>query len=517
MRFLALPRGDWLLVVGGAVLLCAAYPPFHVLLPSFVCLIPAVWLVMDGLADPRPVRRHLVQGFWFGLFANGLVLYWMVVALWHFTSLAALGYLASVVILALYSGSVFALSGWVTRRTGLGLLVTFPVFWTAAEWAIGHQGDIGFPWLGLGTSLTGYPTLVQVADVVGARGVTYLLVLANTALALAWRQREQRRSAITLASAVVVGTALVLGYGVIRERGLTLRPVATVALLQPNVGWEEKWEPGERERIVASALALADSAVQTRQTDLVVWPEAAVPGYFFQHPTWETAIGDLSRASGVPQVVGGIDIEFEPRREAGADGRAAYEYFNAVFLFDSLGRYRSQPVYRKRYLVPITERVPFLDPRWFDLRFFGGFGRGTEQPVYEITAGTFGVFICYESAFEDLSRIYRARGADFLVNVTNDAWFGRTAAPYQHAAHLVMRAIETRVGIARAANSGISEFVDPLGRELRQTALYERSVVIGQVLTTDSVPVYVRWGDWVGTGALVLSAVLVLYAVTRRR
>jgi apolipoprotein N-acyltransferase len=463
------------------------------------------------------VRRHLVQGFWFGLFANGLVLYWMVVALWHFTSLAALGYLATIVILALYSGSVFALAGWVTRRTGLGLLVTFPVFWTAAEWAIGHQGDIGFPWLGLGTSLTGYPTLVQVADLVGARGVTYLLVLANTALALAWRGREQRRSAITLASAVVVGTALVLGYGVIRERGLTLRPVATVALLQPNVGWEEKWEPGERERIVASALALADSAVQARQMDLVVWPEAAVPGYFFQHPTWETTIGDLSRASGVPQVVGGIDIEFEPRREAGADGRAAYEYFNAVFLFDSLGRYRSQPVYRKRYLVPITERVPFLDPRWFDLRFFGGFGRGTEHPVYEITAGTFGVFICYESAFEDLSRIYRARGADFLVNVTNDAWFGRTAAPYQHAAHLVMRAIETRVGIARAANSGISEFVDPLGRELSQTALYERSVVIGQVMTTDSVPLYVRWGDWVGTGVLVLSAVLVLYAVTRRR
>ncbi len=517
MRFLALPRGDWLLVVGGAVLLSAAYPPFHLLLPSFICLIPAVWLLADGLEDDRPVRRHLVQGFWFGLFANGLVLYWIVVALSHFTSLAALGYLAAVVILALYSGTVFALSGWVTRRTGLGVLVTFPVFWTVAEWAIGHQGDIAFPWLGLGTSLTGYPTLVQVADVIGARGVTYLLVLANTALALAWRRREDRRSAITLASAVVVGTALVLGYGVMRERSLTLRPVATVALLQPNVGWEDKWEPNEGEQIVASALTLADRALQTPRPDLLVWPEAAIPGYFFQHPTWETAIGDLSRASGVPQLVGGLDIEFEPGRDPAADARVAYQYFNAAFLFDSLGRYPAQPVYRKRYLVPITERVPFVVPHWFDLRFFGGFGRGTEHPVYEITAGSFGVFICYESAFEDLSRIYRARGADFLVNITNDAWFGRTAAPYQHAAHLVMRAIENRVGIARAANSGISEFVDPLGREHRRTPLFEKTFVVDEVLTTDSMPLYVRWGDWVGTGTLISGAVLVLFTVSRRR
>ncbi len=516
MRSLALPRSDWLLVVGGAVLVGAAYPPFHLLLPSFVCVIPAVWLVSDGLSDPRPIRRHLAQGFWFGLFANGLVLYWMVVALWHFTSLAALGYLATA-ILALYSASVFALSGWVTRRTGLGLLVTLPVFWTAAEWAIGHQGDIGFPWLGLGTSLTGYPTLVQIADLIGARGVTFLLVLANTALALAWRRRGERRSAIRLAASVAIGILLAVSYGVIRERRLTLREVATVSLLQPNIGWEEKWEPAERERVVASALALADSAVRVRRLDLVVWPEAAIPGYFFQHPTWETAVGNLSRAYAVPQVVGGLDIEFQDRRDPDTGEGTSYEYFNAAFLFDSLGRYRQHPVYRKRYLVPITERVPFLNPQWFNLRFFGGFGRGSDYPVYEIAAGTFGVFICYESAFEDLSRIYRARGADFLVNVTNDAWFGRTAAPYQHAAHLVMRAIENRVGIARAANSGISEFVDPLGRAHRQTGLYERTLVIGEVLTTDSVPLYVRWGDWVGIATLVVSGILVLYAVTRRR
>src|SRR5207253_2785902 len=97
----------------------------------------------------------------------------------------------------------------------------------------------------------------------------------------------------------------------------------------------------------------------------------------------------------------------------------------------------------------------------------GGFSPGSTLPLYPSPLGRFGVVICYESAFDDLARRYRAAGADFLVNITNDAWYGRTAGPYQHATHLVMRAIETRAGIARAANDGISEFVDPLGRTAR--------------------------------------------------
>jgi apolipoprotein N-acyltransferase len=108
------------------------------------------------------------------------------------------------------------------------------------------------------------------------------------------------------------------------------------------------------------------------------------------------------------------------------------------------------------------------------------------------------VVICFESAFEDLPRKYRARGADFLVNVTNDAWFGRTSAPGQHASHLVLRAIETRMGIARAANSGISEFVDPLGHAYAASELEQEAVVADRLRTSDVITLYVRWGDWVG-------------------
>jgi apolipoprotein N-acyltransferase len=509
VRALALPRDDWRLIVGGAVLLCAAYPPFHLFLPSFLCLVPAVWLIMAGAEDPRPVRRHLVQGFWFGLLGNGLVLYWITVALWRFSRLSALGYLVTIVVLGVSCAAAFAVTGWVVRRTRVGPVVVFPIVWTTVEWAIGHLPQVGFPWLGLGTSLTGYPTVVQLADIVGARGITYLLALANAALAMAWLRRSDRKRGALLAGGVVVGLVLAWGYGVARERGLAVRPVGRIAVLQPNVGWSEKWEPALQDSIVEGLLNLSARALYESRPGLVVWPEAAVPGYFHRHPQWRRRIAELSRATGTPQLVGGF--HYVP----GEGG--SYEYYNAAFLFDSLGRDAGQPVYHKQYLVPITERVPFLNPRWFKVRFFEGYGFGEPGPVYAVPAGRFGVLICYESAFEDVSRRYRREGADFLVNITNDAWFGGTSAVYQHAAHLVMRAIENRVGIARAANSGISEFVDPLGRRHRRTALDTRTFVAHELVTTDAVTLYTRWGDWVGTLVLVLTAGLVGFGWWRGR
>jgi len=163
-------------------------------------------------------------------------------------------------------------------------------------------------------------------------------------------------------------------------------------------------------------------------------------------------------------------------------------------------------------VVPITEKVPFLPSEWFDLEFFGSFAEGDLGPVFDTTIGGFGVIICYESVFENLSRDYRRRGADFLVNITNDAWFGRTAATYQHAAHLVMRAIENRVGIARSANTGISEFVDPLGRASERTRVYVEAAVVATLVTSDVQTLYVRLGDWVGVLSVVGTGVLLAFA-----
>jgi len=501
-------RADLVAAAATAVLLFVAYPPVSLVVPSFIALVPFLWRLADRLEPGGPGAGPdgaAKLGFWTGLLANGLVLYWMVVALWHFTPLSALGYLATILILAAWWAALAWAAVAVQRRTGLPLWAVFPLLWTAVEWLIGHQGEVGFPWLGLGTSLTSVPVLVQWADAAGARGVTLWLAWVNVLVMVALRQRRWKSAAAAFATVAVAAA-----YGVWRERTIALKPVTVVAVVQPNVGYDEKRQRREEDALVLQLLRLTERAESLPGVRLVAWPEAAAEGYFVDHQVWVQWIGSAARRTRVPILAGTLDAQLYPNGTA--------DVYNAAFFFDSTGSDASWPSYRKKYLVPIVERVPFVNPRWFgNLKWFGGFAHGDRFPVYRFAEGGFGVLICYESAFEDLARLYRARGADFLVNITNDAWFGRTAAPYQHAAHLVMRAIETRMGVARAANTGISEYVDPLGRTYDRTPLEVERVEADTVWTTAGRTLYVRLGDWVGLFSLIGSAALFVAAFARRR
>jgi apolipoprotein N-acyltransferase len=499
-----------LLIAAGALLLAGSYPPFRLPALSFVALVPAV-LVVRRLERAQDARAPLRSGFWYGVATQGLVLYWLVIALWHFTPFSALGYLATVAVYGLWYALLFWFVVRVRARLPLvPLWVVFPVAWTAVEWAIGHQGDIRFPWLGLGTSLADAPVLVQWADIAGARGVTLWLAWCSVMLveALTGRRDEGRGKGWALArglAPVVATIACAWGYGAWRMKTLPLRDVGTVGLIQPNEGFREKWDPRHADSVVAKLVDMSRALAARGRLDLVAWPEAAVPNVLWWEPAWDGAIATLARETRTPIVTGALHAS------APGVGSRNYDYYNAAYFYDSTGQWRTAPVYAKHYLVPVVERVPFVPVRLFRAvpglgRWSGGFAPGRELPLYHAAIGRFGVLICYESAFEDLARGYRREGADFLVNITNDAWYGRTAGPYQHAAHLVLRAIETRAGIARAANDGISEFVDPLGRSYAATDLETEASTAGPLRTSDVIPPYVRLGDWVGT--LVVMATL---------
>lgn len=482
------------LVAVGAALLAASYPPFRLPLLSFIAVAPAVVLVRR-LEQECHARDALRWGFAYGFVTQGAVLYWLVVALWHFTPLSALGYLATIVIFGLWHGLLFWLVLRVRRRLpAVPFALVFPLAWTAVEWAVGHQGDIRFPWLGLGSSLGDAPVLVQWADVAGARGVTLWLVWCNVMLVAAFLGERgagsgsfRWRPAVTVLATVLAAW----GYGTWRMHTLPLRELGSVGLVQPNEGFREKWDPRHADSVVARLVTMSRQLESGGRLDLLVWPEAAVPGWLAETPAWDAQIAALAREGHTPILTGGLHAV---TRDA---------YYNAAFFYDSSGQWRAYPVYGKHYLVPVVERVPFVPVRLFRRvpglgNWSGGFSPGSTLPLYSSSLGRFGVVICYESAFEDLARRYRAAGADFLVNITNDAWYGRTAGPYQHATHLVMRAIETRTGIARAANDGISEFVDPLGRAYSATGLEVEAVVSGRLRTSDVISPYVRLGDWVG-------------------
>jgi apolipoprotein N-acyltransferase len=506
------------LVALGAVALAASYPPFPLPPLSFFAITPAVLLVRQA-AQAGDTRAGFRWGWWYGLATNGLVLYWMVFALWHFTPFSALGYLATVAALGLFTACLF----WLVVRLQLAaprvpLWVTFPVAWTALEWLIGHIGDIRFPWLGLGTSLADAPLLVQWADVAGARGVTLWLAWCNVMIVEAATRKRGAWGVGRGLAPVVTTFILALGYGVWREKTLPVREVGVVGLIQPNEGFREKMDPAHADDVVAKLLTLSQGLMALARPQLVVWPEAAIPGYFFENPEWDQAISGLARASHTPILAGGLHADPSAPRPI--------PYYNAAFFYDSTGDRSSHPVYGKHYLVPIVERVPFVPVSWMRRlpgvgRWSGGFARGQDLPVYQTAIGRFGVVICYESAFEDLPRRYRARGADFLVNITNDAWFGRTSAPAQHASHLVLRAIETRMGIARAANSGVSEFLDPLGYAYHRTSLGSEDAIADRLRTSDVTTLYVRWGDWVGLlsvlGTLGFGAAVIQSAIRNRK
>src|SRR6266496_1028699 len=211
------------LVAVGAVLLAASYPPFRFPVLSFVAIAPAIVLLRERERE-GDARGALRWGFWYGFASQGAVLYWLVVALWHFTPLSALGYLATITIFGLWHGLLFWFVLRVRQRMpAVPLWLVFPVAWTAVEWGVGHQGDIRFPWLGLGTSLGDAPVLVQWADVAGARGVTLWLAWANVMLVDALLgSRAQGAGSGTLrwrpVAAMLASVVCAGAYGVWRER-----------------------------------------------------------------------------------------------------------------------------------------------------------------------------------------------------------------------------------------------------------------------------------------------------------
>lgn len=496
--------------LASAALFAICFPPFKLVLPALLCLVPmAVFIarLADGTGTARGAAR---VGFWFGLVGYGCNLYWIAIALSIYTKLAILGYFASLLVLAPVTAAAGAALYAIRRLTKLPLALILPVVWSASEVVLNRMSDLAFPWLPLGLAASRVPVLAQIAEITGVRGISFWMAATAGLLADAWLLRHvagavQRRVAFAGVLALFVAV-----YGVVRMKFIRTRTLAPIAIVQPNIPQLDKWQEENRERIVGMIAALTRESMKG-DAALVVLPEVALPGFLSEHPEWQDTLRALTAIDKTPIIFGVLDLVWK--------GPENYEYFNAAMLADSTGATNSQPSYHKAKLVPIVERVPFINPAWFrNLRYFGGLGRGREQIAYRLPFGEAGVLICYESIFPEISREYRKRGADVLLNITNDAWFGRSLAPYQHEAHLALRAIENRVGVVRSANTGISGYIDPLGRTQDRTPLFEARTATYRAETTSIITPYVRFGDWLGVLSLIFTAVgAIAYGSRRKR
>jgi apolipoprotein N-acyltransferase len=471
------------------LLLALSFPKFGHGAVAWVALVPLL-VALHGATGWRAARLGYVTG---AVSALGL-LYWTALVVVQYGGLPLAVGVAVMAALCLAFALFPLLFGWAVGRLvgafGTAGLLGAPFAWVATELLRVHT-FFEFPWCLLGYSQHAFLPVIQVASVTAVYGVSFLLAASSSLLAYALLEaRVPRRRAALAALALLAGAAWGGGAwamrGEVKESGRVV-----VGLVQGGIRQEDKWAPGSAWDNVDSHLELTAEAAG-RGARLVVWPESAVPFLFDLSPR----LADLLRETVVRRRVhlffGNDDIERPP----GGERRL---YVGAKLLSPE-GRLAAR--YRKIHLVPFGEYVP-LGP----LFTLGGrvaaklvqevsdFSPGTEAVTGEVDGHRIGGYICYEAIFPGLVRRFPAQGAELLVNVTNDAWYGTTSAPYQHLAMAAFRAVENRRYMVRAANTGITAVVDPRGRVLEATRLFDRGVLVREVPFVAETTFYTRRGD----------------------
>jgi apolipoprotein N-acyltransferase len=499
------------------LLLAAAFPPLDLTLVAFVGLVPLLSVLEElaASARDRPLRAWGGSAFGAGTvagFAYFLPLLWWIVVLdapaltipWvrYPGTLAISGYLG------LFPG-LFALAYvWIRARTALPPLVVAPPLWAVSEILRG-VGDLGFPWGEIGYSQCPNGPALQAAALFGIRGIGAWIVATNALALRATRPGGLRPAPILL---LVAAIGLPMIPGAVRLARLETGETVRVALVQPDVGNAEKWNPDRRADIFETMGRLSRGGVEAG-AELVVWPETAAPCYLLKDRVWRPWVEALTDSLGVPLFLGVPDY----RVETDEDGERRVVYFNAGVLFEP-GRGMTGRMDKIR-LVPFGERIPFAGViPGLDRVDFGeaDFVPGEEPVVFDLGEWSFGNLVCLEAVFSGHTRELVSRGADFLVTITNDSWFGAGSGAEQHARMAVARCVETGCGMARAANSGISLGADAGGRIFGRTALFERALSVVDVPRHRVPTPYQRWGDWVGRLSILVTAVLAVAAYRRR-
>jgi len=441
-----------------AVLLILSFPNFNLSFLAWIALVPLLFAI-EGRTPREAFRLAYICG---AVFFLGTI-YWLI----HVT---LPGMIAVALFLALYFGLFGFALNYVLPITDYQLLFFIPALWVGIEWLRSHLLG-GFGWALLAHSQSNALAVIQISDITGAYGTSFLVILVNAAIYITIKDMKKKtvRTIPCLAAAVLV-LYISVAYGIVRMKNVFTGETLKVSVVQGNIPQKEKWDPDLSGRILDKYERLTNEAAKDRP-DLIVWPETSVPGFLETERNLSDRMKSLAVSSGTHVLVG------VPREED-----SYLRLYNSAVLFSDEGRVVDR--YDKMHLVPFGEYVPFKRFLSFVEKFakspIGDFSPGKEYRVFKffierkfgsadaawklLKKAKFSCLICFEDIFPDLTRQFVKNGAVFLVNITNDAWFGRSSAPYQHMQCSVFRAVENRVNVIRAANTGISCFIDQKGR-----------------------------------------------------
>jgi len=472
-----------LLVALSAGLLALSFSSFNLWIFAWCAFIPFFF----ALRNKGRLRAFFIA-YLGGFIFWSLSIYWLI----HVT---LLGLFILIFYLSLYFGAFGFLYSISDKFSPLRRMFFLSSAWVLLEY-LRSSLFTGFPWSLLGYSQYTNPILIQLADITGAWGVSFLLIFINyaTFFLLSWGKKSGAK--IILIPAAILITCLLYGFYKVNFSAQVKGKPVKISVIQGNIPQELKWDEAARDYIFQAYKELTLKASEDKP-GLIIWPEASAPGLFGEDDKLFQDIFTLAKNAKANLLLGAVSINRQ-------------DYFNSALLVDSSGNLNG--LYHKLHLVPFGEYIP--------LKKFFPFLQ-TIVPIGDIKAGSrhtifskpdkFAVLICFEDLFPELSRTFVKQGALFLVNITNDAWYKQSSAANQHLAASVFRAVENRVYLARAANTGISCFISPQGKVISIVKQGDKEIFVpgfrtGSIFLTAHQPTfYNRFGDFFVFACLIFA------------
>jgi apolipoprotein N-acyltransferase len=492
------------------ILLILAFPNFDLEFFAWFALVPFFYSIEGkGLYDSFKL------GFLTGFISFLGIFYWIIIAVHTYGNIPLVISIPILLLLvgylSLFIGAFAFLTRLIQLRMGIENILFVPVLWTALEYLRSFL-LAGFPWAYLGhTQYLNLP-FVQMADITGVYGLSFVILLVNTVLFTAlrqWRKRTFPFKEVTFAVLVLLGFLI---YGYLRmndvDQEAARSPSLKVGLVQGNIDQSIKWDESFQLETLKIYRRLSLKVAEGKP-DLIIWPETATPFFFQEEKKYQPLVLEIPENANAFLLFG---TPFYKARGGKID------YYNSAFLVSPSKELIAR--YDKIHLVPFGEYIP-LRKLLFFIESSIGEGIGNFKPgkgivTLSLPQGKFGVLICFEIIFPDLCRRFVKEGADFLVTTTNDAWFGRTSAPYQHLSMATFRAIENRVFVARAANTGISAIIDPKGKVVKQGDIFTEEAMSGTIRIMKNKTFYTLYGDVFAWICSAFSIILLGYALLQK-
>jgi len=465
------------------LLIILSQPPFPFFFLAYFSIVPLLLsLKEDGS------KADFFSGLKTGIIAFTGLIYWVVIAMNRYGGINIGASVACMLLLSLYLALYTAfftyILSFLRSKLSVPTYLCAPFVWTLLEYVRNYMLS-GFPWALLAYSQHSFLPFIQICSFTGPYYISFLIVSMNCAIVILLKGLLRVRSGLIFFLFVVCASSFSIFYGVLKlKEDYLLQDGIRVGIIQASIRQDVKWTEDLKMKSLQKHMISTIRA--ERESDFFVWSETALPFVLEEKEGVLKTISELAKSMGKPILTGSLSRDKERR------------LYNAAFLLGKDGRVLG--IYRKVHLVPFGEYTPLA--RYFPflekISVTGeDFSPGKDHNPLSLEGfGKVGILICYEGIFPDISRETVRRGANLLVNLTNDAWYDRSSAPYQHLAFYIFRAVETERYVVRCANTGISAIIDPKGRIIRRSRLFTEEVLCGQVFGISKKTFYVIYGDW---------------------